>query len=100
MTRRFCISALLPALLVLAACTTNPVTGKRDYYGIPPRRSQVELDALILEIHEADFQAAARRPPYSVLAHGRLRSLTADDLPTWRHALTEYLDEIGAARRV
>ena len=37
---------------------TNPETGKRDYYGIPPRRSQVELDALILEIHEADFQAA------------------------------------------
>jgi dTDP-4-dehydrorhamnose reductase len=48
----------------------------------------------------AAFQAAARRPPYSVLANGRLQSLTADDLSTWRHALTEYLDEIGAAGRV
>jgi len=24
------------------------VTGKRDYYGIPPRRSQVELDAEVV----------------------------------------------------
>ena len=31
MTRRCRISALLPALLVLAACTTNPVTGKQSF---------------------------------------------------------------------
>lgn len=36
----------------------NPATGERDYYGIPPGRSQAELDAMILEIHEAGFQAA------------------------------------------
>ncbi len=36
----------------------NPATGERDYYGIPPGRSQEELDAMILEIHEAGFQAA------------------------------------------
>ncbi len=36
----------------------NPATGERDYYGIPPGRSQAELDAMILEIHEAGFQVA------------------------------------------
>ncbi|MDA2938385.1 amidohydrolase [Acidobacteria bacterium AH-259-A15] len=36
----------------------NPKTGKKDYYGIPPRRSQAELDSMIFEIHEAEFQAA------------------------------------------
>lgn len=36
----------------------NPETGEKDYYGIPPARSQEDLDRLILEIHEAGFQAA------------------------------------------
>ncbi len=36
----------------------NPKTGKKDYYGIPPARSQEQLDELVFEIHEAGFQAA------------------------------------------
>ena len=36
----------------------TPATGERDYYGIPPGRSQEDLDAMILEIHEARFQVA------------------------------------------
>ena len=36
----------------------NPETGKKDYYGIPPARSQEELDELVFEIHEAEFQVA------------------------------------------
>jgi len=36
----------------------NPETGKKDYYGIPPGRSQEELDELVYNIHEAGFQAA------------------------------------------
>lgn len=36
----------------------NPKTGKRDYYGIPPGRSQAELDKLVWAIHEAGFQVA------------------------------------------
>ena len=36
----------------------NPKTGKKDYYGIPPARSQEQLDELIFEIHEAGFQVA------------------------------------------
>jgi len=36
----------------------NPVTGERDYYGIPPDQTQSELDSLIFTIHEAGFQVA------------------------------------------
>jgi predicted amidohydrolase YtcJ len=38
--------------------TINTKTGKKDYYGIPPGRSQQELDKLVWEIHEAGFQIA------------------------------------------
>jgi predicted amidohydrolase YtcJ len=38
--------------------TINPKTGIKDYYGIPPRRSQEELDKLVYDIHEAGFQLA------------------------------------------
>jgi predicted amidohydrolase YtcJ len=36
----------------------NPVTGKKDYYGIPPARSQASLDSLYLKIHKAGLQIA------------------------------------------
>ena len=36
----------------------NPETGEMDYFGIPPARSQEELNELIREIHNADFQVA------------------------------------------
>ena len=36
----------------------NPETGEKDYYGIPPKRSQEELNQLIADIHNAGFQAA------------------------------------------
>lgn len=36
----------------------NPATGRRDDYGIPPRRSQGELDALIAKVHAAGLQPA------------------------------------------
>ncbi|HET6255463.1 MAG TPA: amidohydrolase [Puia sp.] len=38
--------------------TINPVTGRRDYYGIPPARSQASLDSLVLKIHKAGLQIA------------------------------------------
>jgi predicted amidohydrolase YtcJ len=38
--------------------TINPVTGKKDYYGIPPARSQASLDSLFLRIHKAGLQIA------------------------------------------
>lgn len=36
----------------------NPVTGNKDYYGIPPARSQAGLDSLFLTIHKAGWQIA------------------------------------------
>jgi predicted amidohydrolase YtcJ len=36
----------------------NPKTGKKDYYGIPPSRSQEKLDKLVYDIHKAGFQLA------------------------------------------
>lgn len=38
--------------------TIDPATGKRDYYGIPPARSQASLDSLVLKIHRAGLQIA------------------------------------------
>jgi predicted amidohydrolase YtcJ len=38
--------------------TINPATGKKDYYGIPPARSQGSLDSLVLKIHRAGLQIA------------------------------------------
>jgi len=38
--------------------TINPATGKKDYYGIPPARSQASLDSLVLKIHKAGLQIA------------------------------------------
>jgi predicted amidohydrolase YtcJ len=36
----------------------NPATGKKDYYGIPPKRSQQQLDSLFLKIHQNGLQIA------------------------------------------
>jgi predicted amidohydrolase YtcJ len=36
----------------------NPETGEMDYFGIPPARSQEELNRLISEVHNAGFQVA------------------------------------------
>jgi predicted amidohydrolase YtcJ len=36
----------------------NPVTGKKDYFGIPPARNQHSLDSLVLKIHRAGLQIA------------------------------------------
>ena len=36
----------------------NPETGKKDYYGIPPERTQKELNELVFRVHEAGFQCA------------------------------------------
>jgi predicted amidohydrolase YtcJ len=36
----------------------EPYADRPDYYGVPPDRSQEELDELIFEIHAAGFQAA------------------------------------------
>lgn len=54
----------------------NPKTGKKDDYGIPPARSQEQLDSLMLAIHMAGFQIAThsngdREIPMVLLAYER-----------------------------
>lgn len=34
----------------------NPKTGKRDYYGLPLQISQEDMDAWVLEVHQAGYQ--------------------------------------------
>jgi predicted amidohydrolase YtcJ len=36
----------------------NPLTNEKDYFGIPPARSQDSLDSLVLKIHTAGLQIA------------------------------------------
>lgn len=43
----------------------------------------------------AAFGSRIRRPAYSVLGHGVLQTMGADDLPHWREALREYLQLKG-----
>jgi dTDP-4-dehydrorhamnose reductase len=43
----------------------------------------------------AAFGARAKRPAYSVLAHGGLAALGSDDLQSWPDALANYLRDIG-----
>jgi dTDP-4-dehydrorhamnose reductase len=45
----------------------------------------------------AEYGARARRPPYSVLAHGGLAALGADDLRAWPDALATYFSERATA---
>jgi predicted amidohydrolase YtcJ len=54
----------------------NPKSGKKDYYGIPPARTQKQLDSLMLAIHKAGFQIAThsngdREIPMVLLAYER-----------------------------
>lgn len=54
----------------------NPVTGKKDFYGIPPARNQEQLDSLMNAINEAGFQIAThsngdREIPMVLLAYER-----------------------------
>ncbi len=49
----------------------------------------------VTPVGSAEFPAKARRPKFSVLAHGHLRRLGLDDLRPWDEALRAYLVEKG-----
>jgi dTDP-4-dehydrorhamnose reductase len=55
------------------------------------RLSGLEPD--LAAVTAAEYGARARRPAYSVLAHGRLAALGEDDLRPWQDALAAYLRE-------
>lgn len=54
---------------------------------------QSGLTPSVTPITAAEYNARARRPPYSVLAHTRLAALGEDDLRPWPEALAAYLLE-------
>jgi len=82
----------------------NPVTGKKDYYGIPPARSQASLDSLFLRIHKAGLQIAVhsngdRRPDprhriehCSICNQGILDKIKKDKIVPVFHC---YMYELG-----
>jgi dTDP-4-dehydrorhamnose reductase len=39
----------------------------------------------------AEFKSPARRPAYSVLENGQLKSLGMDDMKPWKDALRDYI---------
>ena len=57
------------------------------------------LAPTLTPVTAAEYGARARRPAYSVLAHGRLAALAEDDLRPWPEALAAYLRERATVRR-
>jgi dTDP-4-dehydrorhamnose reductase len=51
------------------------------------------LTPSLTAVTAAEYGARARRPAYSVLAHGRLAAMGEDDLRPWDDALAAYLRE-------
>jgi dTDP-4-dehydrorhamnose reductase len=59
--------------------------------------AEAGMRANLIPVSSAEYAAPARRPPYSVLAHTRLRALGLADLRPWREALRAYLTERRSA---
>jgi dTDP-4-dehydrorhamnose reductase len=59
--------------------------------------AETGMRANLIPVSSAEYAAPARRPPYSVLAHTRLRALGLADLRPWREALRAYLAERRSA---
>jgi dTDP-4-dehydrorhamnose reductase len=55
----------------------------------------LEMRVVIQKIAADQFKTKARRPKYSVLAHGGLKKLGMDNLRPWQEALRAYLIEKG-----
>lgn len=61
---------------------------------------KVGLGVRLLPVTTDAFKTPARRVPYSVLGHGALQRLMADDLPHWEDALECYLGDLDRAGRL
>jgi hypothetical protein len=51
---------LAPACLMLASCTTDPVTGEKAFFGVTSKSFQAELKDIGLQLANATTQAAAQ----------------------------------------
>jgi len=70
--------------------TVNPATGKKDYYGIPPARSQASLDSLVLKIQHAGLQIACHSNgdrEIAMVLTAFERAQQADPRPDNRHRI-------------
>jgi predicted amidohydrolase YtcJ len=70
--------------------TINPVSGKKDYYGIPPARSQASLDSLFAKIHGAGLQIACHSNgdrEIAMVLTAMERAQRADPRPGMRHRI-------------
>ena len=68
----------------------NTVTQKKDYYGIPPARSQSSLDSLVLKIHRAGLQIACHSNgdrEINMIINAIERAQIADPRPDMRHRI-------------
>ncbi len=69
--------------------TSDGETTWHDFAAEIFRMANVKAD--LHPISSADFGAAAKRPPYSVLENRGLKTLGIDHMRPWREALAEYL---------
>lgn len=74
-------------------------TGQTSWYEFAReifRRAGLHPD--LVPVTAAEYGARARRPAFSVLAHGRLGALGLDDLRPWSDGLAAYMAEREAER--
>ncbi len=54
-----------------------------------------DVQADLTPIHSADYNAPAKRPPYSVLQNAHLQALGLDHMRDWQAALAEYVARVA-----
>ena len=73
--------------------------GATSWHGFARRAFELAgLTPDLRPVTAAEFGARARRPAYSVLGHGNLTALGADDLRPWDAALAAYVAERASSR--
>lgn len=90
------LAAAIIALLETDAYGLYHITnaGSTTWYGFAKAIFELSgIDIRVTPIASAEFAAAARRPPYSVLDCTRFTERTGATLRPWRDALAEYLSQ-------
>jgi len=59
------------------------------------RRDRLQIKANLIGITSEEYNAPARRPLYSILAHDTLDRLGLTPMPEWPEALDSYLQARG-----
>jgi len=89
--------AVLPKTVHPIYHLTN--AGQTSWYDFARRALDLaRVTADLTAVSAAEYGAKARRPAYSVLAHGHLAALGEDDLRPWDAALAAYVAERSSSR--